>query len=177
MINFSKLQVMIKKILIVLLVALVIIQFIRPAKNNKGNKDFAITTKYDMPNNVKVVFDKACADCHSNNTNYPWYTNIQPLGYWINNHVKEGKKEINFDEFTNKKIGLQHHKLKEAIEQIEKDEMPLPSYTIIHKDAKLTKEEKDLLINWFQNIVSNMEAIYPKDSLQLKKRTKEESEK
>ena len=158
---------MIKKILIVLLVALVIIQFIRPAKNNKGNKDFAITTKYDMPNNVKVVFDKACADCHSNNTNYPWYTN------WINNHVKEGKKEINFDEFTNKKIGLQHHKLKEAIEQIEKDEMPLPSYTIIHKDAKLTKEEKDLLINWFQNIVSNMEAIYPKDSLQLKKRTKE----
>jgi hypothetical protein len=168
---------MIKKILIVLLAALVIIQFIRPAKNNKGNKDFAITTKYDMPNNVKVVFDKACADCHSNNTKYPWYTNIQPVGYWINHHVNEGKSEINFDEFTNKKIGLQHHKLKEAIEQIEKDEMPLPSYTIIHKDAKLTKEEKDLLINWFQNIVSNMEAIYPKDSLQLKKRTKEESEK
>lgn len=168
---------MIKKILIVLLAALVVIQFIRPAKNNKGNKDFAITTKYDMPNNVKVVFDKACADCHSNNTKYPWYTNIQPVGYWISHHVNEGKSEINFDEFTNKKIGLQHHKLKEAIEQIEKDEMPLPSYTIIHKDAKLTKEEKDLLMNWFQNIVSNMEAVYPKDSLQLKKRTKEESEK
>ena len=141
---------MIKKILIVLLAALVIIQFIRPAKNNKGNKDFALTTKYDMPNNVKVVFDKACADCHSNNTKYPWYTNIQPVGYWINHHVNEGKSEINFDEFTNKKIGLQHHKLKEAIEQIEKDEMPLPSYTIIHKDAKLTKEEMWFLSNSFR---------------------------
>ena len=168
---------MIKKIFIVLLAALVILQFIRPAKNNKGNKEFAITKKYDMPDNVKVVFDKACADCHSNNTKYPWYTNIQPLGYWINNHIKEGKREINFDEFTNKEVKFQYGKLKEAIEQIEEGEMPLSSYTIIHKEAKLSKEEKDILTNWFQSIVTNMEATYPKDSLEFKKRTKEGSEK
>jgi len=160
---------MIKKIFIVLLVALVVIQFIRPAKNNSGEKGKDITTLYAMPNNVKVIIDKACADCHSNNTQYPWYASVQPLGFWLDDHVKEGKKEFNFNEFASYRIAKQNHKLEEIIEQVKEEEMPLPSYTIIHKEADLTPAERATLTQWCQSIMDTLKANYPADSLKLKR--------
>lgn len=156
---------MIKKILVGLLIVLVAIQFVRPAKNNSGEKTKDITTLYPMSDSVQQIFNKACADCHSNNTKYPWYASIQPLYFWLDHHVVEGKGELNFNEFASYRIGKQNHKLKEVIEQIEEGEMPLASYTLIHKEAILSASEKSTLINWCKNVMDTIKANYPEDSL------------
>jgi len=161
---------MIKKIGLGLLICLVIIQFIRPAKNtNTIDASKQITAVAAVPENVNVILKKACNDCHSNNTNYPWYSNIQPVYFWLNDHIKEGKREINFDEFASYRLRRQYHKMEELIEQVKEGEMPLSSYTLIHKDAKLTDAERTTLTSWAQGIMDSMKAKYPIDSLVKKK--------
>ena len=161
---------MLKKILLVLLLGLVIIQFIHPKKNkDEGNQSYYIGNAFTVPDNVKVILAKACNDCHTNNTIYPWYTNIQPVDWWMHHHVNEGKKELNFDEYTNRNLRFQYHKMEEVVEMIKENEMPLDSYTWIHKDAKLTDEEKSTLVNWADGIRDTMKSKYPLDSLIRKK--------
>lgn len=134
-----------KKILYGLLIVLVVIQFIRPARNNgELDNENAIFTSLE----VGKVLQTSCFDCHSDKTNYPWYTNIQPLGWWLNNHITEGKRELNFSQFESYSLKRKLKKLKEIREQIQEGEMPLSSYTLIHSYAKLSAEEKDLLIKW-----------------------------
>jgi hypothetical protein len=140
---------MIKKILVGLLFVFLFLQFIRPTRNiSEGKSANHISNKYAVPENVATVIEKACNDCHSNNTVYPWYTNIQPIGLWMQNHVNEGKKEFNFDEFLTYSPKKAHHKLDEVIDQVKEGEMPLDSYTWIHKNAILSQEEKTALVDW-----------------------------
>lgn len=134
-----------------LLGAFVVIQFFRPKKNiNKGAEATAnhISKIIPVPENIAGILKKACNDCHSNNTNYPWYTNIMPVGWIINNHVVDGKKELNFDEFSTYKARRQSKKLEEVADEVKEGKMPISSYTRIHKEARLTDEEKTALINW-----------------------------
>lgn len=138
-----------RRILLIVVAVLILIQFIRPAKNlSQQPSANDISTKFAVPADVKQVLDKACNDCHSNNTRYPWYSNIQPVGWWLQYHVNDGKHELNFNEFMTYPAKKQDHKLEELIENVNEDEMPLSSYTFIHKDAKLTEQEKQLLVNW-----------------------------
>src|SRR3954465_14103959 len=112
---------MLKKILLILLIVLIIIQFIHPARNiSKGEQLNNISKSFSVPNNVKIILDKACMDCHSNNTRYLWYFKIQPVDWWLTNHINEGKKELNFDEYTNKPLRFQYHKLEEIADQVKK---------------------------------------------------------
>src|SRR5882724_1644203 len=104
------------KILLSFLALLLIIQLFRPTKNLGGDRTNDITTKYRVPENVSLIFDKACNDCHSNTTRYPWYAEVQPVAWWIANHVNEGKRELNFSEFTKRRLASQNHKLEETIE-------------------------------------------------------------
>lgn len=144
---------MFKKILIVLLILLVAIQFIRPERNQSNAQSANdITSHYEVPANVQLVLQKACYDCHSNNTTYPWYANIQPVGLWLQNHINEGKEHLNFSEFASYNKKKQAHKLEEVVETVEKDEMPLSSYTKIHHGAKLSKEDKDVLLTWSKSL-------------------------
>ncbi|MBY0542200.1 MAG: heme-binding domain-containing protein [Sphingobacteriaceae bacterium] len=144
---------MIKKIIYVLLAVLVLIQFFRPVKNIApvATNSNAIDQVYILPENVKGILQKACFDCHSNTTKYPWYANIQPIAWWMDDHVKEGKSELNFSIFGSYTLKKQDHKLEEISEQIV-DEMPLLSYTIAHKEAKLSKVEKEELTLWVNNL-------------------------
>lgn len=161
---------MIKKILLVLLAALIVIQFIHPKKNNiEGPQPNYIGNNFNIPEDVKTILAKACNDCHSNNTRYPWYANLQPVHWWLENHIKEGKKKINYDEFTHRPLRYQYHKMEETIEMVKEGEMPLNSYTWTHKDAKLTDEEKSKLTGWAQSVMDTMKARYPIDSLVRKK--------
>lgn len=161
---------MLKKILLFLLVVLIIIQFIHPKKNiAEGIQSNFIGNTYPIPENVKVILAKACNDCHSNNTIYPWYSKIQPVDWWMNNHVQEGKRELNLDEYTNRPLRYQYHKMEEIAEQVKEGEMPLNSYTWMHKDAILTEAEKKELINWADGIRDSLKARYPIDSLIRKK--------
>lgn len=138
-----------KKIFLIILALLVIIQFIRPAKNVSSSISANdITKHYTVPDDVNQILKRACNDCHSNNTIYPWYTNIQPVGWWMDHHIDEGKGQLNFSEFGGYTPKRQHHKLEEVIEMVKENEMPLNSYTWMHKDAKLTTQEKVLITNW-----------------------------
>lgn len=161
---------MFKKIALALLVVFVVMQFFRPAKNTSTVAAANIASKYNTPNNVQAVLKKACNDCHSNNTVYPWYAELQPLGWWLDHHVDEGKEELNLDDFLNYSLRKQYHKLEEITEQVKTGEMPLNSYTWTHKDAILTMEEKLLLTSWSQGIRTQMEQQYPMDSLIRKKK-------
>lgn len=166
---------MLKKIFkitaITLLVILILIQFYpKPVKNQSGLKgDNFIGNNFTISDSVNKVLTTACYDCHSNQTVYPWYTNVQPIALYLNDHVIEGKRKLNFSTFTNYNLAKQFHKLEEVEEMITEAEMPLTSYTLIHWDASLTNNEKQLLINWSQDLRNQMKAKYPIDSLIRKK--------
>ena len=163
---------MLKKILLVLLVLFVIIQFFRPDKNDSNNLTYAISTKYEVPDHVNQILKVSCYDCHSNKTEYPWYANVQPVAWWLNDHIKDGKRHLNFSEFTNRPIAIQNHKWEEAIEMVEEKEMPLESYTYmgLHSEADLSDEQREAIINWAKSNMEYLKANYPADSLVMPKR-------
>ena len=162
---------MVKKILVALLIILIIIQFIKPEKNiHAGPEPSDISTLYPVPSNVDSILSIACKDCHSNNTRYPWYNNFQPVAWFLANHVKDGKRSFNLNEFATYPVARQYDKIGEIKKQIDKGDMPLSSYTLIHNDAKLTTAQKNTIISWSENIRKEMEAKYPKDSLERKKK-------
>ena len=157
----------------ILLAAFVIIQFFHPAKNVSANAtDFAndISKVYHVPDDVQLILQTSCYDCHSNNTKYPWYSKIQPVAWWLNDHIEEGKREINFSEFATYRIGRKYKKLEEIIEQVKEDEMPLSSYTMIHRNAILNKDQKANLTLWATAIRDSIKSQYPADSLKRPQR-------
>jgi hypothetical protein len=148
----------IKKILIALLGVLIFIQFIKPVKNQSDavtpNDIFA---NFQTADSTKQLIRTACYDCHSNNTVYPWYAEIQPISWWLADHVKEGKSELNFSEFASYKPKKADHKLEEVIEMIQEGEMPLKSYTLIHDNAKLSDGQKKAIITWAEGLRSQIQ--------------------
>lgn len=161
-----------KKILFGLLLAFVCLQLFRPAKNTSADNTYSIHTKYAVPEKVNHLLEVACNDCHSNETVYPWYANIQPAAWWLNKHVADGKKHLNFSTFTKLPIAVQNHKFEEVFEMIEKKEMPLASYTYLglHKEADLTIEERKLLTDWAKAQMDTLKVHYHPDSLILKRK-------
>jgi len=160
-----------KRFFLFLLVVFVAIQFFRPAKNRSETvSTHDISTKYAVPQDVMASLKTSCYDCHSNNTNYPWYNNIQPVAWWLASHVEDGKKDLNFSEFTSYRIGRQYIKLEQINDLVKKDEMPLESYTWIHKNAILNEEQKLAIANWVTVLRDNMKAQYPADSLKRPQR-------
>lgn len=161
----------VKRILLILLFALIVIQFFRPDKNLSADKTHNITNEYPMPADVQAIMAKSCNDCHSNHTDYPWYASVQPVAWWLADHIKEGKRELNFDAFTSYRKAKQYHKLEEAIEQVKEKEMPLSSYTIVHTSARLTDAERATLTSWFQSVRDTMQHRFPADSLVIKRKS------
>ena len=138
-----------KKIVLVILVVFVAIQFIRPAHNTSGQVlPTDITKTVNVPDKVLDVFKNSCYDCHSNDTRYPWYVNIQPMGWMLAKHIKEGKENLNFSEFGTYSNRKQANKLRSIAKSIDDGSMPISSYTIMHTDAKLSEENKKLITDW-----------------------------
>lgn len=165
---------MLKKILKrafqILIVVLIVIQFIRPEKNiAEGISNNDISKIYPVPENVQAILKTSCYDCHSNNTVYPWYSKIQPVAWWLNNHIVEGKRELNFSEFASYRIGRQYRKLDEINKEVKEDAMPLNSYLWIHKNAKLDEQQKLTVANWVTALRDSIKAKYPEDSLVRRK--------
>ena len=159
-------KIFLKRFLVVLFIAFLVIQFFRPQKNiSTAVAVNDISTKYAVPADVDAVLKASCYDCHSNNSKYPWYNNIQPVAWYLADHIKEGKKEINFNEFTSYKIAKQYRKLEEIINQVEMDEMPIESYTLIHGGTKLNAAQKTMIINWATALRDAIKTSYPADSL------------
>lgn len=148
-----------KKILITLLIILIAIQFIRPTRNNStAISANDISKHYTIPANVDAILKRSCNDCHTNNTTYPWYTNIQPVGLWLQNHVNEGKSHLNLSEFATYAPKRQHHKLEETIEMVKEGEMPLNTYLWMHGNATLSPEDQTTLVNWADGLMKEIAA-------------------
>jgi hypothetical protein len=142
-----------KKIGLILLLIFIAIQFI-PTNRNQSTEilasDFIKT--YNPPTHIANKLKVSCYDCHSNNTYYPWYNKIQPVAWFLENHINEAKEELNFSEFGNYSNRKKKGKLKSIRNEIKDDKMPLKSYTIMHKDAKFTEEEKKQFVKYFNKI-------------------------
>ena len=159
-----------KRILIILLIVFVLIQFIRPEKNRAAGKSpNDISTIYPVPDSIESILKVACYDCHSNNTRYPCYAEIQTVAWWLNDHIVDGKKDLNFSEFAKYRIRKQYVKFEQTEELVKENAMPLSSYTWIHKDAVLSERQKDAIIGWASSIRDSIKAHYPPDSLIRKK--------
>lgn len=165
---------MLKKIFLGLGILFIIIQFIRPDKNDSKDLTYDVSTKYQVPENVNHLLQVSCNDCHSNASTYPWYSNIQPVAWWLDEHISDGKRHLNFSEFTKLPIAIQNHKFEEIIDEVKEREMPLASYTYLglHKEANLTDDQRHMLTNWAQTQMDILRATYPADSLVMPKRRK-----
>lgn len=151
------------KIFFALLIVLVFLQFIRPTKNiSESRSANDIRNYYTVPADVENILKTSCFDCHSNNTVYPWYNNIQPIGLWMQNHVNDGKEEINFSEFSSYSPKRMNRKYKEIIDEVNEEEMPLFSYTLIHGYAKLNQQQKEILVTWAEKQKSDLNYIQQK---------------
>lgn len=141
-----------RKILLSVFVILAIMQFIQPDRNSGKVQGVGIIQTYTVPAEIHAILSRSCYDCHSNTTRYPWYTSIQPFGWWMASHIREGKSELNFDEFGEYPSRRQKSKLKAIAESIKDETMPLPSYTLMHRSAKLSQRDKEVLIRWLDKI-------------------------
>ena len=138
-----------KYILLLALAALVVIQFIRPDKNKGGYESIAAFEADTKPTKeISEILQTNCYDCHSAETRYPWYAEIAPVSYWLADHIKHGKGKFNVSKWGTYSVKKRDHKLDELIEMIEKEEMPLDSYTWLHGD--LSEGQSQLLVRWAQ---------------------------
>lgn len=145
---------MLKRAALLLLVALIGVQFYRPQKNvssqTPGPEDFLV--KHAAPDEVRRLVSVACYDCHSNNTRYPWYAEIQPLGWWLAKHVDEGRDGLDFSSLGEAPAKKQAKRIDAMIDVITDRSMPLPSYTWIHRDAILDARQIKLLNDWLGQV-------------------------
>ncbi|HXG01327.1 MAG TPA: heme-binding domain-containing protein [Bacteroidota bacterium] len=160
---------MMKKLLqraaLVLLVVFVAIQFIRPEKNvSHAEQPNDIAARFSIPDDIRAILRTSCYDCHSNTTRYPWYAEIQPMGWWLNSHITEGKKHLNFSEFGARPLNWQLRKLEEIAEVVREGEMPLPSYLVVHRDAALSSQQKERLISWSDELRQRLSAHQQKET-------------
>ena len=149
---------MLKKILkivaVVLVVALIGIQFVRPARTNPPvDPKMTIEASVNVPDKVEKILKRSCNDCHSNKTVWPWYSNVAPISWQVIDHVNEGRKELNFSVWGTYKDRRKNRKLKEVCEQVENEEMPHPQYLWIHRDAALTKDEILTVCDWAKGLM------------------------
>ena len=146
----------VKKIAIVLLIVLVGMQFYRPEKNKaEGDYVAAFEAETQPSVEVKQILKTACYDCHSANTEYPWYNNIAPVSYWLADHIEDGKRHLNFSDWENYDSKKKDHKLEEVIEEVKEGKMPLNEYTWTHADANLSEDQISALLAWANNARAN----------------------
>ncbi len=154
-----------KKILLAILALLLIAQFIQPKRYRgvaMGASD--ITQSVQVPDTILRLLQASCFDCHSNNTNYPWYSRITPVNWWLKNHIDEGKRGLNFSIFTHYSYKRKDHKLEEIVETVSEHAMPLESYLWIHHEAKLDDVQRKAIVDWAK--LARQEVM--KDSMQQK---------
>lgn len=136
-----------------LLVGFVGIQFVPTARNQQDyipTTDF--TKVYVVPATIGKLLQNSCYNCHSNNTEYPWYHKVQPAAWYLDQHVADGKEELNLSEWGSYSSRRQRSKLRSMSSQIEDGEMPLDSYTLLHPSAKLSATERKQLISWLDSL-------------------------
>ena len=168
----------VKLSLLVLVVAFVAIQFIRPERNDHPRSpQTGISALFQVPDSVQNILRTSCYDCHSDSTRYPWYFSVQPAAWFLGGHIRDGKRGLNFDEYAHYRPFQQFGKLAQIERHITEGDMPLSSYLLIHRDAVLSQDQKDVLIAWTKAMRDSLKSRYPLDSLERHRpRGREEGE-
>ncbi|MBP6755994.1 MAG: heme-binding domain-containing protein [Bacteroidia bacterium] len=146
----------IKKIAIAFFLVFIAIQFYQPKQNVSSSFDIGknFANNYKVPPTVLNSLQKACYDCHSNNTQYLWYDYIQPARWFVESHIKNGKEELNFNEFASYSNRKQRSKLEAISREIKSGNMPLSSYKQLHEDAILNETQKQEIISWIEQTIN-----------------------
>lgn len=143
----------IKPAVLALLFLFIAIQFYQPARNSNkeqgGTMD--ISQSYNIPADVKKILHISCYDCHSSNTNYVWYDYIQPVRMMMESHIKRARKDLDFSEWDTYSNRKKERLLTSIKKQIETKAMPPPSYTLMHKNARLNEVQAKILIHWIES--------------------------
>jgi hypothetical protein len=138
-----------KWLVIVVACLFILLQLKRPARTNPVSESSqSIDAHVQIPPQVKEILDRSCRDCHSNNTEWPWYTNVAPLSWFIVDHVNEGRKQLNMSEWGRLDRDRQDKKLREICDEVADNAMPLSSYTPMHPKAVLSEQDKKTLCDW-----------------------------
>lgn len=132
-----------KRVGIGLFLILIGLQFVPVDRANPPEHD-----QLAVPAEVQAILRRACYDCHSNETNWPWYSQIAPASLLLANDVKEGRREVNFSTWEKYDQRRKSRKLKEIANQVEKGDMPLWYYLPLHPDAKLSPADRELILKW-----------------------------
>lgn len=141
-----------KKVGKIILAVFVLIQLVRVEKNETPmvpESDFLVLS--NASEEIKTMIESACYDCHSNNTNYPWYSEVAPVSWYINHHIEEAKEHLNFSIWNSYSLKKANHKLEECYEELERHKMPTSDYVLMHKEAKLSNKQIITLAQWFKN--------------------------
>lgn len=134
---------LIRWILVVLVLAVVGIQFVPVERTNPP-----VVSEVSAPGEVAAVLERACYDCHSNETKWPWYSYVAPASWFVTNHVEHARGDLNFSEWPTLDLELQEHAYHDIDEQVSEGKMPLESYTWMHRDAQLSEDERQLIVRW-----------------------------
>ncbi len=143
-----------KKAFLIIVAILILIQFIRPERTNPSVDP---AEALQAPEEVVTILRRSCYDCHSNETKWPWYSNIAPMSWSIASHVREGRKALNFSRYRTIDPKIKAKRLKRMIKTTRNGMMPLPSYLWLHKDAKLSPEEKQTIEAWAESELQKLQ--------------------
>lgn len=124
-------------------------QFVRPAKTNPvSDETRAIQSHVEMNQEVSAILSRACYDCHSNKTEWPWYSKVAPMSWFVISHVNDGRRHLNFSEWETYDRSEAVKNMQEIDEEVGIKSMPLSSYTLLHPEARLTDQERMLISDW-----------------------------
>ena len=138
-----------KWVVIIVAGLFVLLQLKRPARTNPASESSqSIEAHVQMTPQVKDILDRSCRDCHSNKTDWPWYTNVAPLSWWITDHVNQGRTSLNLSEWGKLDKERQDKKLRQICDEVDDGAMPFPSYLPMHPKAKLSEQDKKILCDW-----------------------------
>ena len=144
-----KIKKILKIIAVVFVVGFIAIQFIRPDRTNLPIVQAeTLEAAAQVPENVRAILKRSCNDCHSNETTYPWYSNISPFSWLLADHIEEGRRELNYSVWNTYTAKKKRHKFDEICEQITSGEMPHNQYLWLHADANLSETDKKILCDW-----------------------------
>lgn len=143
-------------LLLIVIIAIIVIQFF-PTMDNRENEvpTTDLIKAHDVPSHVATLVHNACYDCHSNNTDYPWYNKVQPFAWYLEGHIQKGKHSLNFNEFITYSEKKQKKKLENAHRALKENKMPLNSYKLFHSEGRLSKSERKQITDWIEEELKN----------------------
>lgn len=136
-----------RRILFGLLLGSLAVQIVRPDRSNPP-ATAAASLAAKAPPPIAAILDRSCRDCHSNETRWPWYTNISPVSWMVADHVHHGRDRFNYSEWSTYPSDDQDKFLGAMCNLTKRARMPLPSYLLIHRDAALSAADVAALCAW-----------------------------